>query len=686
MAVEKWFCGGRRCQSSDLAHILDEKRAEKRKRSVALHRAVAARRQDEKDHRALKAALRRLVRLQERENRVSIRAIVKPRRNGGGGSGRDRAFERMLSLAIPRLRASGGGLSSFHLRFRSRGLGARRRNRSHIFRRGETVKSLLYILREDAREIAGGGIISNLGDDTQELAGCFGALEELERQDRTNANVYSMLVVSLPHELQSGERLDVLREICGILGEHDLGHVGVLHAPDPEGDDRNFHAHILLSWRPIERIGPNVFSFSAEKHSDLNDASFILPFRHRVEAILNQAMEKAGHTRRFTALSDAARGLLPRTKASGKSTPGLKAVERRQRKVDDMIARRDMLARIRDAVTAIRAVSEKVMASPTRDWMAEAAGAIAKSTRVMTPVLEPIPTAVPTNIVTPSPSDIGSAVTARPIMRPDETARRAFIGRLLTGLEGYAYLPLRERRGVGVAPGGPVLDLHVRDPDRSDAGFLRDVDRMSDEPEIQSALRLAYERMLNQARGELTQGRMKRPDTGLQDIGMEMESRHPAFRDAVAVARGDAAFEAMLADVRAFWDRRDKEARDHRREQARAERQRAIASITITEIGRQPELERAFQRFAVDLIAGRVVLTRDTEGPSMKLAKGVKRDDATLLAAHAAGRRVLNYLADLLAPKAGTPTVQTPAVAPTSSPTVGSDERQAMKPWGGPSR
>ncbi|MBA2935153.1 MobA/MobL family protein [Sphingomonas sp. CGMCC 1.13654] len=654
MAGERWFCRGRRCRSSDLAHILDEKRAEKRKRSVALHRAVAARRQDEKDLRALKAALRRLVRMQERENRVSIRAIVKPRRGSGGGRGRNRAFESMLSLNVPKRRgSSGGGLSSFHLRFRSRGLGARRRNRSHIFRQGETVKSLLYILRDDAREIPGGGIVSNLGTDVVELAGCFDALETLERQDRANAHVYSMLVVSLPHELEPAERLDVLRSICALLGEHDLGHVGVLHAPDPEGDDRNFHAHILLSWRPIERVGSNVFSFSAEKHSDLNDASFILPFRHRVESILNAAMEEAGHERRFTALSDAARGLPPRTKASGKSTPGQKAVERKQRKVDEMSARRDVLHRIRDAVTTIRTATDRMMALGSRDWLAEAA--VARSASALASAPEPVqPTPASAIKIIPQSSPVVDIVSdPKPADRIEDSARRAFVDRLVEGLKDYAWLPLREAQGVRTPSGAPTpaLELHIRNRDRSDSAFLADIDRMSGEPQIQAALSSFYQNMLQLARGELTQGRMRRPDIDMQDIGTEMESRDFAFRDAIAVARKDAAFDTMLAEVRRWWDQRDREAADFKREQAQARRRSAAASLDVAALRHEPKAWHAFQRLATDLVAGRVILFRDDEGLGMRRKKGATLDDAKVVAHHPEGKALLTRLADLLAPQ-----------------------------------
>lgn len=121
------------------------------------------------------------------------------------------------------------------------------------------------------------------------------------------------------------------------------------------GDPRNFHAHVMFSLRPCEITTPGEYAFSKVKFSELNDESFIKPFRHRVADILNSALEREGRAPRFTALSDADRGLEPRSKESGKSSPGQKHWERKaedlglMRREKGTLVRRD-IARARLAM------------------------------------------------------------------------------------------------------------------------------------------------------------------------------------------------------------------------------------------------------------------------------------------------------------------------------------------------
>ena len=156
----------------------------------------------------------------------------------------------MVGLRVPRPSAVGkDGFSSFHCKFTSRGGG---NGGGRAYTRSEVIKSVRYILRDAAREIEGGGIVSNISLDPDAIAGVFAAIEELEMLGRDNANVYMSLVISLPHELDADQREEVLKELCSVFVELGVPVVGVLHKPDNNGDQRNYHTHITFSMRPFE--------------------------------------------------------------------------------------------------------------------------------------------------------------------------------------------------------------------------------------------------------------------------------------------------------------------------------------------------------------------------------------------------------------------------------------------------
>ncbi|MBB3692064.1 hypothetical protein FHY05_000676 [Sphingomonas sp. BK580] len=146
----------------------------------------------------------------------------------------------------------------------------------------------------------------------------------------------------------------LLERICALLGEHGLAFAGVLHRPDRDGDQRNHHAHIAVSLRPCRARGDGSFDLAASTAADLNDGSFIGAFRAHVAKEMNAAMEAAGHARRFTAQSRAARGLAPVTARQAKATPGQKHHERR---VEGIKKAQAELSWLRE----LRAINDRVM-------------------------------------------------------------------------------------------------------------------------------------------------------------------------------------------------------------------------------------------------------------------------------------------------------------------------------------
>ena len=78
-------------------------------------------------------------------------------------------------------------------------------------------------------------------------------------ESRTNAHVAREYQVALPAELKAEQRLALARTFSREIA--DRYHVAVdlaIHAPRPEGDPRNFHAHLLATTREVtaEGLGP----------------------------------------------------------------------------------------------------------------------------------------------------------------------------------------------------------------------------------------------------------------------------------------------------------------------------------------------------------------------------------------------------------------------------------------------
>nr|WP_246331751.1 LPD7 domain-containing protein [Sphingomonas chungangi] len=242
--------------------------------------------------------------------------------------------------------------------------------------------------------------------------------------------------------------------------------------------------------------------------------------------------------------------------------------------------------------------------------------------------------------------EIGTAIVANPA-RPHterDPARIALIKSIAEQLDRHRFLPLRVRPGKTSSETAPLFELHVRDGSRSDRDFLTALDRMSEDAEIQSILAKRYRAMLDAARHELTSGSERRPDTNLHDIGTQMVSREPTFRDAVAVARKDPMFEAMLAEVRDFWNRKEHEDREGKA-LARRERQRIVAAFEPMSGSLGPSVRPAYRLLTTDLAEGRIVLIADPENLRVGLARGASPDNARAVAHDAAGHDMLRQLA-----------------------------------------
>lgn len=111
---------------------------------------------------------------------------------------------------------------------------------------------------------------------------------------RKNARVAREVLVALPAELTPEQRRELAQGIAQALADR-YGTAGTLavHTPDREGDQRNHHAHILMTTRRLEPTGE-----LGEKTRELDDVKRgpqeVEWVRAMIEARTNHALERAG--------------------------------------------------------------------------------------------------------------------------------------------------------------------------------------------------------------------------------------------------------------------------------------------------------------------------------------------------------------------------------------------------------
>jgi len=109
-----------------------------------------------------------------------------------------------------------------------------------------------------------------------------------ESETRKNSQVAREVRVALPAELTHAQRVELVRDFAQeqFVGRGMIADIA-LHAPGRDGDDRNHHAHILLTTR---EIGPEGFT---TKNRDWNKVEVLEGWREAWARDSNIALERA---------------------------------------------------------------------------------------------------------------------------------------------------------------------------------------------------------------------------------------------------------------------------------------------------------------------------------------------------------------------------------------------------------
>lgn len=329
---------------------------------------LKTRKSNEREERVAESARRRRKRISDREaeafmrRRVRVRAAPEDRYRGS-----NRTPRKLTNRSIKEVYAGtwgvnsqrgADGLSSIHFDFVPRGFASKK---GRFWRAGEAERASLYITAHESLEDGELGWHSNVADDRNELRNFWRVLEAAERHDRANANVYVAEIIELPCEASPRLRRRMVRRIATRLERRGLAYVAAIHKPDRGGDQRNFHLHLMYSLRPSERIAAHEWEFGISKVGDINTADGIRERRRCVVRDINATLHAAHIGKRYTALSNGARGLelSSQTKVGQKKTWAKRRLFAAEQKVDEIHRLLAMAADLRATVVGVQQAIKK---------------------------------------------------------------------------------------------------------------------------------------------------------------------------------------------------------------------------------------------------------------------------------------------------------------------------------------
>ena len=119
----------------------------------------------------------------------------------------------------------------------------------------------------------------------------WNAVEVAEK--RRDAQLSREVQLALPHELDASQRLFLVQGYVrqAFVARGMIADIAI-HAPHRQGDDRNVHAHVMLTMREITGDG------FGKKERGWNETALIEHWRGTWQEAVNRALERAGHAGR----------------------------------------------------------------------------------------------------------------------------------------------------------------------------------------------------------------------------------------------------------------------------------------------------------------------------------------------------------------------------------------------------
>lgn len=128
-------------------------------------------------------------------------------------------------------------------------------------------------------------------DDTslRDRAELWNLVEQYEK--RVDARLAKEYIIALPHELPAEEYIDLMPKIVNILADEKRLADWALHEPSKEGDDRNLHAHILVTERAWDYERG---TFEQKKNRDWNTEEYLQKNKIEIGDVINIKLREKG--------------------------------------------------------------------------------------------------------------------------------------------------------------------------------------------------------------------------------------------------------------------------------------------------------------------------------------------------------------------------------------------------------
>lgn len=180
----------------------------------------------------------------------------------------------------------------------------------------------------------------------------WNAAEAAEK--RSDARTAREWILALPHELTAVQREHLVRGFAAELVDRYGVAVDVaIHLPGREGDDRNHHAHLLMTTRQAQRLESGALALGPKAALELSDgdrakrglgrgSDEITRLREAWSQRVNASLERAGVDERVSHLSRKAQGL--DGPGEVKLGPAASAMERRGERTEAGDRNREIMA------------------------------------------------------------------------------------------------------------------------------------------------------------------------------------------------------------------------------------------------------------------------------------------------------------------------------------------------------
>lgn len=156
-------------------------------------------------------------------------------------------------------------------------------------------------------------------------------------ETRSNSRTAREIVINIPYELMTGDQATgkmLAYEFAANLSDKYGVAVDVaVHAPDRQGDNRNYHAHLLLTTRKLERLESGAIALTAKSQLEMSNSQLkqagllsnqdeLKEIRKAWAELANDYLAKHGINERIDHRSHADRGLntLPTVKMGWQAT------------------------------------------------------------------------------------------------------------------------------------------------------------------------------------------------------------------------------------------------------------------------------------------------------------------------------------------------------------------------------